>query len=104
MTTCNWIWKDRLPALLPALSHICQYAFDTSDQEAISYGLTLTSLDNNLWFDYSLIGKQTIALRLCQDDDDTDIVHCQIDHPEEHQPAVGMTFFFLENFELRYQR
>ncbi|QJB38717.1 hypothetical protein HF324_12905 [Chitinophaga oryzae] len=104
MTTCTWIWKDRLPALLLALSHICHYVLDASDQEAISFGLTRTSLDNNLWFDYSLIGEQTIVLRMCRDDEDTDILHCQIDHPEKQQPAISMMLFFTENFELRYLR
>lgn len=99
-----WTRKDRLPALLAALSHICRHDFNASDQDTIFYELTHTSLDNHLWFDYLLKGDQTFALRLCRDDDDTDIIHCEIDFPEEHQPAINMMIFFSENLELRYLR
>lgn len=97
-----WVPKDRLPALLAALSYIHRCDFNKSDQDAIFYELTRTSLDNHLWFDYSFTGDETMAVRLCRDDDDTDIIHCEIDFPEAHQPAINMMIFFLENFELRY--
>lgn len=104
MMAIDWIRKDHLPALLAALSHICHYTFDDTDTDAITYGLTNTSLDNDHWFDYSLIGEQTIALQFCQDQDDDDIIFCRIQCADEHQAAIEMMQFFLGNFELWYRR
>ncbi|NML40325.1 hypothetical protein HHL17_24220 [Chitinophaga sp. G-6-1-13] len=104
MIAIDWIREDHLPALLSALSHICHHAFDDADVDAVSYGLTDTSLDNDRWFDYSLPGEQTIALQFCRDDDDTDIIYCRIHCADEHQPAIEMMQFFLGNFALQYLR
>lgn len=97
MMIADWVWKDNLPALLITLSHICHYTFSQSDLDAVHYGLSHTSLNNNHWFDYSLHGKQTFELQLCKDDDDTYIIFYCISGPDEWLPAVDVLKFLCGN-------
>lgn len=102
MAKNSWVWKENLLPFLLILSHLCSYDFCESDQEAVEYGLVGTSDEDNIWFEYKLIGKKKISLRLARDPEG-DLVHYGIDFPDEMREPIELMDYVVSSFSLKYK-
>ena len=53
----TWIDEDNLNPVLTAIGWICDYNFDANDWTAVEFGVKGVDEDENIWFDYPLVGK-----------------------------------------------
>jgi hypothetical protein len=73
----NWIFKVNLKPLLETVSKFVGYKFDELDWAAVSTGITNTNDETDEWYEYQLIGKQTVYVKIA-DDPGSSVVHVQM--------------------------
>lgn len=100
MIKSDWVWKENLLPFLLILSHLSSYDFCESDQEAIEYGLVGTLDEDNIWFEYKLIGEKTISLRLAKDPEG-DLVFYSFEYPDDLEENIELTNYVISNFFLQ---
>ena len=103
MNCCFWIFEDNLYSLFLILADIVEYNFNNWDLLAINHGLTLTSDISNIWFDYSLIGKIRLDIKICRDSEDYEIIYLDIkansDYPSLAE-KINLVSFIAQSFRL----
>ncbi|HEY8959623.1 hypothetical protein [Chitinophaga sp.] len=99
MIKSDWIRKENLLPFLLILSHLSSYDFYESDREAIEYGLMGTSDEDNIWFEYKLIGKKTISLRLAKDPEGN-LLFYNVDFPDEMKEPMELMDYILSSFSM----
>ncbi len=100
---CNrqfWIFDYNLVSLLLILSEIIKYKFDHDDIIAIKYGLTSTSDEKDIWFDYRLTGIESIFLKFARDDDNRDIIFIDLTTKIELSDKIDFAIYVTDNFKL----
>ena len=98
-----WFFEPNLVPVLLLLSHIIKYDFDSSDLDAIKYGLTSSSREKNLWWAYQLIGEKTIDMQFARDDDNTDIIFIQLTFDKALAPQVELCVFMVQDFFISHR-
>jgi hypothetical protein len=63
----DWIYEENLKPLLETVSGFVAYSFDESDWVAVSTGSLNTSDEKNEWYEYRLIGSQTVDVKIAAD-------------------------------------
>lgn len=93
----SWIWKENLLAFLLILSDISFYSFDESDWEAVKYGLTGTSDEQNIWFDYNFAGRIPISLKLANDPEE-DLIVYNLSYPDRLKEKLDLLEDIVSSF------
>ena len=83
VTSEFWIFEPNLVWTLLLLSHLAKYDVDSDDLNAIKYGLTSTSKEQNIWWNYQLTGNKTIDLRFALDEENTEIIFIELSFDKE---------------------
>src|SRR5579871_2687141 len=60
------IQADQLRRFLALLSGVSEYRFDEGDWDAVRFGLETTANDKEGGYEYDLLGKRPISLRLAR--------------------------------------
>lgn len=94
MTIANWIYEENLKPLLEMLSCLVDYSFDESDWVAVSTGIVNTDDEKDEWYEYQLIGKQTIEVKVAADPGSC-IIHVQLQSKPnvEEKAKVAIAIF-----------
>lgn len=100
MTKGSWITKENLLPFLLILSHASSYNFCESDLEAIEYGLEGTSDEEDIWFEYKIIGEKVISLRLARDPEDN-LVFYSLKYPDEMEENIELADYIVSSFFIR---
>ena len=95
-----WTFEYNLVSLLLILSELIKYSFDNGDLDAIKDGLITSSKEKNIWFDYSLIGKETIFLKMANDDESTDIIFINLTTINEVLEKIDLVIYITQEFKL----
>ncbi|KJH70683.1 hypothetical protein [Aliterella atlantica] len=90
----NWIYEENLKLLLETLSCLVDYSFDESDWVAFNIGIVNTNVEKDEWYEYQLIGKQTIEVKIAADPGSC-VIHVQLQSkPDvEEKAEVAITIF-----------
>lgn len=99
MAKSGWIWKENLLPFLIILSNISSYNFGESDLEAISYGLTGTSEERNIWFSYNFDGEIPISIKLSNDPKQELIIY-NLTFPDKLKEKLELVEYILGDFML----
>ena len=97
MTKGCWTWKENLLAFLLILSDIVSYNFDESDWDAVSYGLVGTSDEENIWFDYSLVGGMLVSIKLANDPEQ-ELINYNMTFPDQLMEKLELAEHIGSNF------
>jgi hypothetical protein len=78
----GWIFAKNLRAFMELLSFEVGYSFDESDVTAVRHGVAGTDIEQDLWFEYPLVGRVTAEVRIAADPGSS-VVHVEIHQPPE---------------------
>jgi len=98
-----WIWRENLVPLLLLLSEIVGYAADDSDLDALHFGLSGTSDEKEIWFAYSLIGRNRMDMELANDLENDDIVHVSLNFEKTLGQVVDFATYVVADFSLKHR-
>ncbi|MGY2134887.1 hypothetical protein ACW9KT_21835 [Hymenobacter sp. HD11105] len=97
-----WIWKHKLPAVLTMVALVAQASLSEEAVDDLRYRLGGTADGLTDWVDFTFPEASHVQLRLCLDEDDTDIVHLAIRAPADLYDrlqlidAIQATFSLLQ--------
>ncbi len=89
-----WILEENLKPLLETLSGFIHYRFDDWDWTAIRFGIINTDAGKNQWYEYPLIGEQTVLVKIAMDPGSS-VVHVEMQSEPgvEEKAEVAMEIF-----------
>ena len=90
-------YGKRTWGILLILSDIVSYSFDESDWDAVSYGLVGTSNEENIWFDYSLVGRVLFSIKLANDPEQELIIY-NMTFPDQLREKLELMEHIVSNF------
>lgn len=89
-----WIPEENLKPLLETVSGFIRYELDEWDWTAISFGITHTNSDREEWYEYPLVGDQTIEVSIAADwGSGLIFIHMQSDPKIEEKCEIAMGIF-----------
>jgi hypothetical protein len=93
-----WIFEPNLVPTLLLLSHCIKYDVSSNDLDAIEYGLTSTSSEQDVWWTYQLTGDKIIDMEFARDEENTDIIFIRLSFDKELSAQIDLCIFMVENF------
>ena len=98
-----WVFEPNLVWTLFLISHVIKYDIDSDDLNAIKYGLTSTSKEQDLWWNYQFIGNETIDLRFARDEENTDIIFIELSFDKKLSAQIDLCIFVVQDFYLQHR-
>lgn len=65
-TALGWVYEESLLRALENTSNFVGYDFGESDWVAVTHGLSTTDHDADRWFQYPIVGKPELELRVAR--------------------------------------
>ena len=96
-----WIFESNLLSTLLILSHLVSYEFDSSDFDAIKFGLEDTSADKDIWYDYQLIGDDIIDMKIAYEEDDRDIIFFSLLFEKDLADKINLIIDIVQEFDVK---
>ena len=95
-----FVSREKLAALLWAISELAEYDLDDSDLDAVSAGLTTTDAPHGLWFEYPFFGGRPVDLRLALEEPGSGLVSVAIETSPEVTAAIRGAALVIGHFDL----
>jgi hypothetical protein len=103
----SMVWRkglgDRMPRtnlkpFLTTLGWIANYEFDESDWDEAVASIEKTNFDDDLWFDYEIVGSHSLRVRMSQVDDE--LIAVDLNVPAELLPLTRLALEICSFFAL----
>lgn len=96
----TWIHgAEEMRPWLELMSELIGYSFDDLDWDAVVAGMANADRHKDLWFEYSLVGTETIHLRMAYDIGRGDVSVIWHAPPHLHR-AITLTTSVVQRFRL----
>ena len=98
MISC-WIYEENLKPLMETVSLFIDYNFDGRDWLAISNGIRDMDGEKDIWYEYQLIGNQTIAVKIANDPGSS-VVMIQLQRAPDIEEKIQVATFIFQNYRV----
>lgn len=95
----KWIIDKNLKPCCEILAAYVSYDFDDGDWQAILIGVEKTNIEQNVWFDYPLIGNETVRFRIANDVGTT-VVFVDIQTSEKLESQMNVAIDIMQTYHL----
>ncbi len=94
-----WVYEDGLQPFLTVLGRLVKYDFDSADWDAISSGVSGTSVDDGRWYEYEFFGELTAKLKIAHADGCC-LYAIRLEAPTEIRDRIELAISMLNEFKL----
>ncbi|MCB9766721.1 MAG: hypothetical protein H6752_00890 [Candidatus Omnitrophica bacterium] len=85
----NWILEENLHPWLEIISNIVGYEFSEMDRDAFLGALPGTNSEDGRWFEYELVGRTTLPVKVARDEPGSSMIMVQVECPTDLGPQVA---------------
>ena len=95
----NWIPEENLKPLLETVSEFVGYKFYEWDWAAVSTGVINTNDEADEWYEYQLIGEQTVNVKIA-DDPGSGVVHVQMQSASAVEGKIEVAIGIFQQYNV----
>jgi hypothetical protein len=95
----NWILEENLKPLLETVSEFVDYKFDEWDWAAVSTSIINTNDETDEWYEYQLIGEQTVHIKIANDPG-SGVVHVQMQSASDIEGKIGVAIGIFQKYSV----
>ena len=95
----SWIYEENLKPLLETVSLFVDYNFDGRDWLAINNGIRETDEEKDRWYEYQLIGKRRIEVKIANDPGSS-VVMIQLQSEPDIEEKIQIAAFIFQNYRV----